>query len=89
VVLGEFVAVDHAAIHDSVPGSVESAVAEAVEPVTADAAGEACSGLTPCQRVLASRFQLASRVVQASGFAFLVVISPRSSGSESGTQRDS
>lgn len=40
------------------------------------------------QGLPASRVQLASRVVQSSGFALLVDISPRSSGSASGTQRE-
>jgi hypothetical protein len=43
---------------------------------------------TKAQRVRASRVQLVSRVVQSSGFAFSVDISPRSSGSASGTQRE-
>src|SRR5690348_1090188 len=39
VVLGGFVAVDHAPVHDRVEGAVESAVAESVEAVAGDAPG--------------------------------------------------
>jgi hypothetical protein len=46
-------------------------------------------GKTKTQGVLASRVQLVLRVVQSSGFAFSLDISPRSSGSASGTHRDS
>ena len=53
VVLGWFVAVDHAPVHDGVEGSVESAVAESVEAVARDSsrgcferadAGQGCEG---------------------------------------------
>jgi hypothetical protein len=45
-------------------------------------------GKTKTQGVLASRVQLVLRVVQSNGLAFSLDISPRSSGSASGTHRD-
>jgi hypothetical protein len=50
VMLGGLVAQDHAPVHDGVLGTVELAVAEAVETVTADAAGGCLQRADPGER---------------------------------------
>jgi hypothetical protein len=54
VMLGRFVPVDHAPVHDGVQGAVELAIAEAVEAAPGDAPEDACSGLTPARAAKAA-----------------------------------